>query len=80
MNMDTFSSSISSKVDTGAAMSAGFAGDGGAGGGGQRADGGPACGGAGLLRGEELVADVVEEARGRAAERHRAWRLRGELS
>ena len=40
MNMDTFSSSISSMVDTGAAMSAGFAGDGGAGGGGGGAGGG----------------------------------------
>jgi len=40
MNMDTFSSSISSMVDTGAAMSAGFAGDGGAGAGGGGAGGG----------------------------------------
>jgi hypothetical protein len=40
MNMDTFSSSISSMVDTGAAMSAGFVGDGGAGGGGGGAGGG----------------------------------------
>ncbi|MDG2266136.1 MAG: DUF2207 domain-containing protein, partial [Candidatus Marinimicrobia bacterium] len=43
INMDTFSSSISSMVDTGAAMSAGFAGDGGAGGG----AGGGGGGGAG---------------------------------
>ena len=40
MNMDNFSSSISSMVDTGTAMSAGFAGDGGAGSGGSGAGGG----------------------------------------
>ena len=44
MNMDTFSSSISSMVDTGAAMSAGFAGDGGAGGGGAGGGGGGGAG------------------------------------
>ena len=44
MNMDTFSSSISSMVDTGAAMSAGFAADGGAGGGGAGGGGGGGAG------------------------------------
>ena len=44
MNMDNFSSSISSMVDTGTAMSAGFAGDGGAGGGGAGGGGGGGAG------------------------------------
>ena len=44
MNVDTFSSSITSMIDTGAAMSAGFGGDGGAGGGDAGGGGGGGAG------------------------------------